>query len=359
MNSLNVPIFSESLYSRLLCDGERIRINQEGTFEILPPESLSNRLKRFMTFQQDPYIDAVHNRFQSLVDQIERREGADYDHLKNEIHENGKVKFRYLQENLITLRAKLNRVGKTNLLSKLILKVINKVRTHFGGSPIEIKNYTVTRNRNNLQYSAPSFHFQWTSGSYSNPFEEEGLRLTDVDKKRCRFAAEDPNQSELIQKLERGLEDYYLLGRERNIFLQHNQTLIVNANLEISFDAQTSCFVASINNAKTRILYNPVNTSSNPNIISEGFAQLLHELSPEEKTICFKVNVTDIEGNEEQFALTWEIGTTDEGPYCLNKGSSHFVLEPDYNYEFCKQDGTVLSSLKIIRNEACTEEETS
>lgn len=135
-------VFTEDFYNKsLFHQGERIYINDKGTFSVIPKESQWNRFKRFITFQQDPNIDQVHQQLKSVMEQIKSRSGPLFSSLKNEVHDQGEKKFECLGKNLSVLREKLDRVGQLNFFSKTILKIVNIARSLFLQAPIKMNTY--------------------------------------------------------------------------------------------------------------------------------------------------------------------------------------------------------------------------
>ncbi len=354
---MGMQIFPEQFYTKLLCSGERIGVTLDRKFEILPPESFCSRLKRFFFFQQDPTINTVHNRLKNLIEQAEAANGPDFRTLRDEIHTHGRAQYRYLEANIIHLRKKLDDIGHPNCISKLVLKVINAVFTLFGVSPIQLRTYARHYEEDGLPCIHRSFYFHWTSGNYTNPLESEGLNLTENDKITCRFSADPLPIKKEIQKLEKGLKDYYLLQQTYKDYNRPGMsTQQIIANLEINFDPQRECFLAGINNPNARFIYSPFNTLTNyrrigPPKLSPLFTSHLRELPDNAKTFRYFVTATNPLGHVTEHELSWIAQPTEQAPFKLNNGSLPLVLEPDTQYTFYDEQHRAVTSLKITVNE--------
>ncbi len=353
---MGLQIFPEPFYTRLLCNGERIGVTSDEKFEILPSESFCSRLKRFLTFQQDPHIDKVHNLFKKLLEQAERTEGSHFSILTDEIHRHGRTKYNYLEANLIYLRKKFDNIGNLNCFSKLILKVINTAFTFFGRAPIQLKTYARHYEKGGEHFIDRSFYFHWTSGNYTNPLEEEGLKLTEMDEKTCVFSSDSPRIKREIQKLEKGLENYYLIQQTyKNYNRSGMSTTQILANLEISFDPKHQHFLVAINNPRARSIYNPFNDlNNNPRIgsgkISPVFARHLCELPNTAKTFRYFITATNLEGAVTQHELSWVVQATERAPFQLNQGSLPLILEPNTQYKFYNENHQEVGSFCSLVN---------
>lgn len=353
---MGAQIFPEQFYTKLLCNGERIGVTLDDKFEILPPETFCSRLKRFLTFQQDPYIDKVHSLFKTLVEQADVAEGQYFPILADEIHRHGQAKYRYLEANLIYLRKKLDDIGNLNFFSKLILKVVNTALTFFGQAPIQLKTYARHYEDNGLSYINRSFYFHWTSGNYINPLEREGLRLTEQDENDCTFSSDSPQNKREIQKLEKGLKDYHCIQQTYKDYNRPGMsTTQILANLEVSFDPKRQCFLAAINNPRGRSIYSPFNDLSNnprigPEKISPLFARHLRELPNDAKTFRYFVTATNGEGTATHHELAWLAQATEQAPFQLNQGSLPLTLEPNVQYRFYNEAHQEVGSFKITLN---------
>jgi ankyrin repeat protein len=149
---MSVQIFPKSFLSRKLEDHERIGVTSDNKFEILPPEAFASRVKRFLTFQQNPHINKVYNLFEKVV-----KDGS-LNHIYQEIYSNNQDldSCKYLESNLSNLRDRFDRVGKLNFLSKLILDVVNVFLRLFGLAPIRLTTYA-TRHENGGEISVKHF----------------------------------------------------------------------------------------------------------------------------------------------------------------------------------------------------------
>lgn len=345
---MGLQIFPEPFYTRRLCPGEHIGITADNKrFVVLPPESFSNRVKRFFTFQQDPYIDRVHNRIKNLLEQFEQAQGSDFPILRAEIHDHGHLKYQYLEANLYYLREKLNEVGQLNCFSALILAIRNAVANFFGMDPIQVKTYARHYHRNDDGYLTPcidpSFNIRRTYSDFDfegllesplnplNPFQKEGLRLTEEDVNTCRFSAEFSHRR-IIQKLEKGLVGCLLIDQATA------PSGHISANLGIGFNLERQCFFAAINSSKRQI--------------SSSFAGYLQELPQEERTFRFFIRATDPHGNVTDHELAWTAEPTREEPFMLNTGSQPLFLEPGVQYVFFDKQRQVIpcAPLKIVQN---------
>jgi hypothetical protein len=354
-----IQIFPEQFYTKM-CNRERIGVTLNETFEILPPESFCSRLKRFLTFQQDPHIDKVHNLFKALVERAEQAKGPHI--LTEEIHRHGLTKYKYLEANLICLRKKLDNIGQLNWFSKLILKVINAVCTLFGRAPIQLKNYA--RHSYEVDHDIPwagtyhrvdsSFDFHGSSGDYINPLGKEGLKLTPTDENTCVFSSDSQRIKEEVQKLEKGLKDYYYIDQTYKTYNLPGTTQIL-ANLEISFDPEQQRFSAAINNARAgfylvRDSQVFIKHRDLCEEISPVFAKYLSELHNDAKTFRYFVTATNAKKIVTQHELTWIVQATEQAPFQLNQGSLPLILEPGTQYQFYDENHQQVGSFKITLN---------
>ncbi len=354
---MGTQIFPDPFYNRFLCKGERIGVTSDGRFDILPAESFCNRLKRFLTFQQDSKIDRVHTLFKTILEQAEQVEGSYFPALADEIHRYGRAKYNYLEANLIYLRKKLDGIGQLNSISKLILKVINAVFTLFGYACIQIKTYAKHYEEGHIPLIKRSFNFHWTSGNYVNPLEREGLKLTATDESTCMFSSDSSVVKKAVQELEKGLEDYYFIKQTHKDFSCSGMSMEqIFANLEISFDPEQHNFLVAINNPEARRIYNPFNDLyHNPRIgpekIAPVFARHLCELPDKAKTFRYFIEATNPRGIVTQHELIWIVGTTtQQAPFQLNRGSKPIILEPYAQYKFFDESHQEVGSFKIIHN---------
>lgn len=353
---MGIQIFPEPFYNRLLCSGERLAVTSDERFEILPRESFFSRLKRFLTFQQDPHIDKVHNLFKKLVEQADRAEGSHFQTLANEIHSHGRAKYKYLEANLIYLRKKLDSIGQLNWFSKLVLKVTNAVFIFFGRLPIQLRTYAIEYEENRLSSINRSFDFHRTSGNYTNPLEREGLKLTTSDENSCIFSSDSLPVKKEIQKLEKGLQDYYLIEQKcKNYNSPEMSTSQILANLEISFNPESRYFFAAINNPLARSIYNPFKDLDNKSRvnstkISSAFAKHLRELPDQAKTFRYFVTALSPDRVITQHELMWNVQPTEQAPFELNQGSQPFILRPGTQYKFYDEQHQMVGLFKVTLN---------
>lgn len=340
-------IFSEDFYNRpLFRNGERVSIAENGSFIVTPQDSKWNRFKRYLSFQQDPSIDKVHEQLKTTIDQIKSQSGLIFSSLKNEVHARGEKKFKCLEMNLNALREKLDHVGQINIFSCIILKLVNVVRYVFRKPSIELKTYAnITFEREEFfwmaNYSMLLNLSKYVKSSFSvnlYNLKKEGLKLTEQDKQTCIFSVEGPkaDMSEEFQKLEKGLKTHLLLKQtSKNYYspLACKSTQQILANLSIIFDSETSQFLATI--------YNPRGNQS----ISKQFRSYLNQLTKEEKSIRYLVRAKTPEGlvqNKELsliFDNTEQFQTTHEG--------SSLTLEPNTTYEILSTSEELISSFTI------------
>ena len=351
-------IFPEELYTRLLQHGERLKVNEEGKFELLPSESTLDSLKRFIFFQQDANIHQVHNKLKELVKQDHLQ--PEQSELAQEIHSKGKSNYRYLEANLVYLRNNLNDVGQLNLLSNLVLKVINFIHNIFRMEPIEIRSYARHYLEDGLQKTESSFKFSFSSEDYVNPFEQAGLQLTEEDKLNCVFAGSTPETQNKIQELEKGLEDYYCLHQSKKIHtLPNDETKHIQGNLEITFDKESQQFSVAIHNPEdpsrdpiVLAAFHNMEISSrdpsiNPPTISEQVARHISELPDDEKTIRYSIVSKMGRRNERNQEIKWKITPTESSPFELDKGSQKLVLEPNIEHTFYNEAKEEVAKITI------------
>lgn len=331
-------IFPESFYTRLLCSGDRIGVNRDEKFEILPPESSCSRLKRFLTFQQDPHIDRVHNLLKKLVEQAEKRQDL-FPVLAGEMQKHGQDKCKYLEANLIYLREKLDNIGNPNCLSSLILKIANIVFVFFGYAPIQLKTYAKHYEKEGWLGIAREFDVR--------SIEQVGSRPWDKDENACIFSSDFPIMKRKIQSLETGLISHHLIDSVEKSYIHREMTMQIHANLEISFDPKGNCFLAAINNPKARVIYNYPNDNLQAcqEWISPIFAELLRELPNKKKTFRYFVEATKEKVIHHE--LSWVLEVTEQAPFQLNRGSQHLVLEPDTLYRFYDENNQTVALFDI------------
>jgi hypothetical protein len=383
---MGLQVFPEQLYTRLLYSGERIGVTSDNRFEMLPPEPFSSRLWRFFTFQQDPNFDRVHHRLQEILwrhpydepDSLIRT--PEVSHLIDEIRAHGGAKYRYLQVNLANIRIKLDHIGRINCFSALILKVINTVFSFFSITPIQLKTYKVGCEKyiQECPMSGKTFVTYCKKYEINNDgflrlendwdlsafFAKEGLELTEEDRKTCHFSATIPTYfpsdictrrehltpSEIrpiIQKLEKGLQAYYIIERT------YKGTEALKANLEISFDSQHQRFLAAVNNSEARSVYNRQldlnNNVIGPVDVSSSFAKYLRELPNDKKTFRYFVSAENSQGIVEH-ELIWVAEPTEQAPFQLLPGVP-LALELETQYTFYNEKRETVFSLEITPNE--------
>ncbi len=332
--------FSEAFYNNsLFLNGERAYFTEEGGFEVLPKESRCSRFKRFLTFRQDPNIEAVHNQLKRVMGQIDKQSGRNYNALVDEVHGRGEAKFKCLRKNLERLREKLDRTGHLNCFSRFILKIINFVRCLFCAAPIKLKNYAeITFERSIvsndiLKITHPSFKIEICK------LEENASKVTEADRLNCGYFVEssDSRISEKIIKLQKEWLNAFLIQETSKDYKMWCQ---VWSYLEITFDSEKQQFLLT--------LRNPHEDTT----IMKELADHLTAVDEVENTIRYHVKMernygstTDISFHE----LVWKFTPTESEPLRLNKGPSPLVLEPDVKYTILDASGEVVQSTFTIK----------
>jgi hypothetical protein len=339
-------IFSEDFYNRhLFRNGERVSIAENGSFIVTSQESKWNRFKRFLAFQQDPYIERVHEQLKTTIDQINSQSGPIFTSLKNEVHTHGEKKFKYLKMNLNALRKKLDYVGQINLFSRIILKLVNTVRYIFHKPSIELKTYAnITFEREDFfwmaNYSRLSNLSKYVNSSFSinlYNLEKEGLKLTEQDKQTCIFSAESPDDSvsEKFQELEKGLKTRLRLEQTYTTYNPpHLGTQQILANLSIIFDSERSQFLATISN--------PRGSQS----ISKQLKNYLNRLTNEEKSVRYLIRAKTSEGliQNKELSLIFDNIEQFQAPH---ERTSSLTLEPNVTYEIFSASEELISTFTI------------
>jgi hypothetical protein len=347
---MTTPIFSEDFYSkRLAKTNQRVRLNNQGTFEFYTYRStLWHRFRHYATFQQDPYVCKVHDQLKAIVDETKDKSGPLFNHLAVEVHEHGEKKYKNLNDNLGFLRNKLDQSGQTNVVSKLILKIVNLFRKILGKEPIIIKSFARVMFEREQHFWMGNYSrwFSLSKYKYSSfsvnlyNVEQLGLSLTHEDKLQCAYSAEsqNPKVDEYIQKLERGLTGRWLIKQSCKYFnIPH--PIQVLADLEITFDPNIQKFAVQIRNPKTGMMQND----------SKALIQHLESVSNDQKLVRYPVIVKEPDGNTKQIELSWTYGSSVLKPHQLDEGSDSFFLEPGVGYEFRDDANNELVTFTLLK----------
>lgn len=339
-------VFSEDFYNKpLFLNGERVSITEKGSFIVAPKESNWNRFKRFLTFQQDPYIDKVHEQLKVINDQIGSKSGPIFSSLKEEVHSRGEKKFKCLEMNVDILRDKLDRVGQMNLFSRVILKLVNIARYVFHRPLIELKTYAhITFERQEFwwmaNYSLLLNLSKFVNSSFNSNFcilGKEGLKLTEQDKQTCIFSVEsaDNKMNEEFQELEKGLKTQLILRQtHKNYKPSHVITQQILANLSITFDSERSQFLIK--------LFNPRGNQS----VSKQLKNYLNELKNEDKSVRYLIKARAPERLIQDKELSLSFDTT-EHLQTSHESATSLILEPNITYEIFNTSHELISTFTI------------
>jgi hypothetical protein len=341
---MGISLFSEEFYNQILFqNGERAYLTDEGTFAIKAKESKWNRFKRVMTFKQDDSIDKAHEKLKALMKEVKEKSGSQFMALKEELHAQGEEKFDCLEKNLKTLRGKLDRIGQLNFFSKQILKVFNVIRSFLHESPIQMKTYaTMNFFRPEVPWMANySIERSFSINSPMFHLKEDALKLTEKDKESCFFSTTPDSENESFQKLEKGLmKRWWVKQICKNYSFHCTPTGQIFINLDIIFDSEKQKFLIILRKHK-----------ENQKIEVERFKEEIKGLTDQEKTVQYKIQAKDSEGNKKELKLVWSIENEEEGPYRAQQ-SSVLDLEVNVPYEIYDENNKWVISFTLGKKDS-------
>ncbi len=364
------PIFPEEFYTRILGPKERVGINEEGNFEILPEESSWNYLKRFVSFTQDSDFAKVHDRLKGIFDQVEEN-GPEFAAAIREIHGKGEEKYNTLERNLCTLRRKLDHVGQVNFFSKVILSITNVFRYIFGWEPIELKTYA------DYGFRFPIIEFfdcgkpisrsfdcfvsdNPLNRNYTNPLRQ-GLELTAEDRLNSAFVANTDENTEIVRKLELGLKREHKLNTSSIGFqnqawarqplfgprnpLEHRKW---DANLTLIFDPASQRYQVKITNGGMseggwRIWTWDRDNEEVYKQQNRAWVEFIDQLNVEQKSFHFFVVAED--GQEHD--LEWTLAPSADDDSVFADPTAVFTLEPGVEYSLYTESRDLIDTLRI------------
>lgn len=182
-------------------------VTPEGTLSLEPKKSgFLERLKKYFTFKQNPYLSHVDKRLCEIVDIVKNPSSPEYHNLYKEVRSHRFDGTTNLVNNLNSLAQIMRWSNLKSEHHSPTLRIVNLVRSFFGKAPITFFRY-------NFPEALKQNHEAW------NAFINSASALTPAEQKEAKSALEISDRSGLDEtKCSLTPESVYMIQRSSRYY---------------------------------------------------------------------------------------------------------------------------------------------